>query len=265
MHVIAAGAWLGAKDSARALGAYEQSRQAAAQALGAGDETGGHLIMQSWFGEAGVWISGQRYVKAADAYLQAAAAAKAISHTMFEMEGLRCAAKCWWMHGDRERATECALNALETARHLPEAERANSIVGLLLQDLLVMNHAPAAQRLGELAQAYEKELAKAQKQADLAVKALGRQASIDAVNRIDSALCHRYEQAFSNLLREREKVIDRANKNFKAVISLGRAWLSPSWSGIPEVMHPLEKAPEQWTNPPVYAVPANAQAAVEIS
>ncbi|MDR2872170.1 MAG: hypothetical protein LBV45_06565, partial [Xanthomonadaceae bacterium] len=66
LHMAIAGAWMKEDQHQKALTSYKQARDCAATAESEGHPAGANMRMQSWFGEAGVWLKSSDPIQAAE-------------------------------------------------------------------------------------------------------------------------------------------------------------------------------------------------------
>lgn len=253
LHMAVAGAHLKQAEHSEAIHRYRAARECAIAAEAAKHPAGANLIMQTWFGEAGVWLSAHQPVRASEAYTQAAAVARRVPNAMFALEGLRMAGYCLAQDGQVEPARERYLAAVAEARAMPPADRPLTTLALLLQDMLRLQDAPRAERIAQYAPAYQQEVAEALQQAEAQSARLGPRPAPAALEKIEKELLTRYELAFRKLCDQRERLIAGGDVFFRKVVALARDYLHPAWNGVPEVRHPLDKDLPEWSQPPQFA------------
>ena len=263
IDMLVGGAWLNARDFPRSIERYRAARVSAQEVMKTDEQTGRMLIVQSWMSEAGAWMLSNDIPKGARAYEESAEAAKQIPHAFFAIEGYRSAAQCWYACGEHEKALEAAMLGIREARGMPDADRPNSTVPLLLNDLLRMHDLKRSERIANCTTDYEKRILQAQTDADRAAYRLGPHPESKAVKAIEERLLQAYEKAFQSWLADREKLVAGGSNLFQTVVALGRQWLHPTWSGLPDVRHPLDQEPQEWSNAPEFAVLPDPQAMLE--
>jgi len=154
VQMMVAGAWLKAGDHGQAITAYRQARSAADAARNAGNAAAPELVMQSWFGEAGCWLTAKNPERAAQTYLQASTSAASIPHPMFQLEGQRMAGYCLLQHGKREEARTQLLEAIRIAKPLSTQDRKATTLPQALWDLLQLQDLRRAEKIQLTATAY---------------------------------------------------------------------------------------------------------------
>lgn len=253
LHMAVAGAHLKQAQHPEAIHRYRAARECALAAEAAQHPAGTNLIMQTWFGEAGVWLSAHQPVRASEAYAQAAAVARRVPNAMFALEGLRMAGYCLAQDGQIEPARERYLAAVAEAKAMPPADRPLTTLALLLQDMLRLQDPTRAERIAQCAPTYRQEVADALQQVEAQSARLGAQPAPAALDKIETDLLTRYELAFRKLCDQRERLIAGGDVFFRKVVALGRDYLHPAWNGVPEVKHPLDKELPEWSQPPQFA------------
>jgi tetratricopeptide (TPR) repeat protein len=122
--MLVAGALLKEKRFDEAVKGYQDARQAAAQAVVDGHPSGQQLVLQNWFGEAGVHLAAGEPGKAVECYDQAAVLAQQIHNLILGIEAFRMGAFCLARMDAREPAIVRGNDALLLGQQLkPEARR----------------------------------------------------------------------------------------------------------------------------------------------
>ncbi|WP_189452601.1 hypothetical protein [Cognatilysobacter bugurensis] len=254
VHMAVAGAYMKEQQFPEAIARYRTARERALDAERASHPAGLQLVMQTWFGEAGVWLVAGQPERAAAAYAEGAEVARRMPNAMFVIEGLRMAGFCLAQAGRREPARDYGLQALAAARDVPASDRPMTTLPLLLQDLLRLQDAPRTEKIERAAEQYRVAVESARDAAEMRAARLGADPTCLELERIEAELQGRYETAFANAARERERQIAGGDAFFRRVVAVGRDFLHPRWSGLPDIRHPLDKAIVEWSEPPQFAV-----------
>ncbi|KAB7764640.1 hypothetical protein [Xanthomonas maliensis] len=250
LNMMLAGGWLKEQQYPTAITSYRQARDCATQALTAGHPAARDLLMQGWFGEAGTWFAAGQPGRAAQSYLSAAQSAAEIPNPLFVIEAYRMAAFCMAQDGQREAARNYGLEAIRAARPLPSEDRKTTTLPQVLQDLLMLQDKPRAQKLEQLASAYLQTVSNLHAQAEQQAARLGAQPVPAQLDQIEATLHAGLEQAFHRVGQERERVIQGGDEFFRKVVAVGREFLHPTWNGLPDIRHPLDNEIPAWTQPP---------------
>jgi tetratricopeptide (TPR) repeat protein len=263
LHMAVAGAHLKAQDHAPAIHHYRQARQCGEQAKAQGNVVGANLVMQTWFGEGGAWLTADQLRKAAQAYRSGAEEAQRMPNPLFALEGFRMAAFCYARQGDHEDARTHAVLALREGKAMAADERAQSTLGMALHDMLRMQDPARTAELEKLAEAYQKQIAQAHAKAETQGAALGAQPKNEDVDRIEAQMHAQFETAFTQLREQRERLIAKSDDFFRKVVAIARDLLHPQWAGLPEVKHPLDKEQASWTKMPQSAALPPAEGLID--
>ncbi|MEO6919030.1 MAG: hypothetical protein ABI171_08475 [Collimonas sp.] len=252
LQMAVAGAYLKEKNYADAIKRYRDARECAGQAEQNKHPMGADLIMQTWFGEAGVWLVAKEPERAAQAYRSAAEQAQRVPNPMFEIEGFRMAAYCYAQNGQQQPAREHGALALRAAKAVSPAERPLTTMSLALHDLLRVQDPARTVKLERCATDYQAAIAAAHLQAEQQAAKLGGQPQAGDLEKIENAMHQHFESGFQRQRQEREHLIAGGDEYFRKVVALARELLNPLWNGLPEVKHPLDKDVPQWSEPPQF-------------
>ncbi|MGB7193531.1 MAG: hypothetical protein WBD81_08740 [Collimonas pratensis] len=252
LQMAVAGAYLKEKNYADAIKRYRDARECATQAEQNKHPMGADLIMQTWFGEAGVWLVAKEPERAAQAYRSAAEQAQRVPNPMFEIEGFRMAAYCYAQNGQLQPARDHGALALRAAKAVSPAERPLTTMPLALHDLLRVQDPARTAKLERCATDYQAAIAAAHLQAEQQASKLGERPQSSDLEKIENAMHARFESSFQRQRQEREQLIAGGDEYFRKVVALARELLNPLWNGLPEVKHPLDKDVPQWSEPPQF-------------
>ncbi|PFH08283.1 hypothetical protein BCF11_0636 [Collimonas sp. PA-H2] len=252
LQMAVAGAHLKEKNYADAIKRYRDARACATEAEQSKHPMGADLIMQTWFGEAGVWLVAKEPERAAQAYRSAAEQAQRVPNPMFEIEGFRMAAYCYAQNGQQQPAREHGALALRAAKAVSPAERPLTTMALALHDLLRVQDPARTAKLERSASDYQAAISTAHLLAEQQAAKLGAQPQASDLEKIENAMHIRFESSFQRQRQEREQLIAGGDEYFRKVVALARELLNPLWNGLPEVKHPLDKDVPQWSEPPQF-------------
>jgi tetratricopeptide (TPR) repeat protein len=252
LQMAVAGAYLKEKNYVDAIKRYRNARECATEAERSKHPMGADLIMQTWFGEAGVWLVAKESERAAQAYRSAAEQAQRVPNPLFEIEGFRMAAYCYAHNGQQQPAREHGALALRAAKAVSPAERPLTTIALALHDMLRVQDPARAAKLERCATDYQAAIAAAHLQAEQQASKLGGQPQASDLGKIENAMHAHFESSFQRQRQEREHLIAGGDEYFRKVVALAREMLNPLWNGLPEVKHPLDKDVPQWSEPPQF-------------
>jgi tetratricopeptide (TPR) repeat protein len=175
--MIVAGALLKEQRFDDAIVAYQDARATATLAEHEGHPAGSAMVLQTWFGEAGVELAAGRVIEAAEAYENAAVAAQTARNTILTIEAFRMAAFCHARLGERDVAIERGDQALAVGERLKPDARGMTTLPIAATDLMRVLDADKTQaidsvrerangRVERLARAFEQHAVKHERTAD---------------------------------------------------------------------------------------------------
>lgn len=252
LQMAVAGAYVKEKNYVDAIKRYRDARECAIQAEQDKHPMAADLIMQTWFGEAGVWLVAKQPEKAAQAYRSAAEQAQRVPNPMFEIEGFRMAGYSYAQARQEKLARDHGALALRAAKAVAPAERPLTTMSLALQDLLRLQDPGRTEKLERSAADYQAAVAAAHLHAEQQAGKLGEQPAPADLEKIETAMHARFESSFQRQRQEREHLIAGGDEFFRKVVALARELLNPLWNGLPEVKHPLDKDVPEWSEPPQF-------------
>ena len=148
--MLVAGALLKEQRHDDAVAAYQGARATAAAAEQEGHPAGSAMVLQTWFGEAGVELAAGRVPEAAAAYDNAAVVAQAARNMILAIEAFRMAAFCHARLGERDVALERGDQALAVGERLKPEVRGMTTLPLAATDLLRVLDEDKAKEIDEI-------------------------------------------------------------------------------------------------------------------
>jgi tetratricopeptide (TPR) repeat protein len=136
--MLVAGAMLKDQRFDHAIGAYREARATAGLAQQDGHPAASAMVLQTWFGEAGVELAAGRTREATTAYEQAAVVAQADRNAVLAIEAHRMAAFCRANLGEREAAIDRIGSAFKIGERLRPAVRIMTTLPIAANDLLIL-------------------------------------------------------------------------------------------------------------------------------
>jgi len=227
--VMLSGAFLKEKRFDEALQANDHAREMAQKAVEADHPAGRQLVMQTWFGEAGIHFAAGDLLKAADAYQQAGILAQDVPNAVLAVEGLRMEAFCRSRAGHTDAAIQAGQNAIALGSHLQPDLRLMSTLPIAALDLLRMLDARCVERMEKISN-------RAKARESDAFQALERQAA-KLENRRDLASFDVAETQYTNQLQAAQQTVDQellaaaggGNRRFVEAFENARQLLGPQW------------------------------------
>ena len=227
--MLVAGAQLKEQRFDAANAAYRDARAAAALAGQEGHPAGHAMVLQTWFGEAGVELAAGRVADAAAAYDRAAVVAQEASNVLLGIEAFRMAAFCHARLGEQDAAIERGGQALALGERLRAEARMMTTLPIAAADLLRVISAPgmqaieaiqklADQRGATLAAALEEQAASCERATDTAVF----RSAEETLARGAEALARRAELELGTLVAGTDAPFQQAFARARGV--LGQGW-----------------------------------------
>ena len=136
LRILVAGALLKEKRHAEALTVYTAARAAAEDTVKTGHPAGLKLLLQCWFGQAGVHLSADDPRAAAQCYDEAALVAQRDKNPILAIEAFRMAGFCLARAGDKAPALERLACAVDLGAALKPEARAITTLPVALVDTM---------------------------------------------------------------------------------------------------------------------------------
>jgi tetratricopeptide (TPR) repeat protein len=128
VSMLVAGAMMKENRFKETIEMYQHARSCSLQAVSSGHPVGQQLVLQTWFGEAGVHLAAGEVPKAIQSYDQAAAIAQQIPNLLLAIEALRMSAFCHARIQHPALAIERGHEALQVGQRLkPEARNMTTL------------------------------------------------------------------------------------------------------------------------------------------
>lgn len=148
--MLLAGAFLKEKRFEEAVREYRSARQAALQTVEAKHPAGKTLVMQTWFGEAGVHLAAGELQAATDCYDQAATVAQEVPNLILAIEAYRMGIFCQGRLGQKRPALERADAMMKLADQLEPDKRTMTTLPFAGMDILRAEDPDRAKRVEDV-------------------------------------------------------------------------------------------------------------------
>jgi tetratricopeptide (TPR) repeat protein len=225
--LMTAGAYLKEKRTDEALRAYATAREAARQATDAGHPLGRKLILQTWFGEAGVRFSLNDLEGATRCYDEAALVAQAADDRILGLEALRMAAQVRAQRGMREEALERGARLLELGATLPPEQRTHTTLPLAALDLIRTADPATTRRMADILREQEKALQTALSTAEAAIALCEREGG-DLAS-LERTLAKQQSDIRSDATRKLLAAAQTGDEIFRGHFDRARSLLGDPW------------------------------------
>ena len=237
--MLVAGAMLKEKRFGEALKGYQCARQAAERATATGHPSGRQLVLQTWFGEAGVHFAAGDFGKAAQCYDQAAVLAQQIPNLILGIEAFRMGIFCLARMNDMEPAVRRGWNALKLGQKLKPEARAMTTLPLAAIDLLRVMEPKRVEHMEHIKYQQKARIAASLKKADQRAVELEHSKDPREFRAVEEALKKETIQAEQATARQLDALAAAATEPFQQVFSkmrnlLGAAWPLDALTAIPQ-------------------------------
>jgi tetratricopeptide (TPR) repeat protein len=241
--MLVAGAMLKEKRFAEALKGYAYARQTAERATVDGQPTGPQLVLQTWFGEAGVHLAAGDYDKAVQCYDQAAVLAQQIPNPILGIEAFRMGSFCLARMNDAEPAIRRGWNVLELGQRLKPEARSMTTLPIAAIDLLRIIEPQRVEGMEHIAYQRKAHIDAARHKADQYALELADSQDPRAFHSLEAELDKEIVQARQTAARQIDTLAAGASEPFNQVFSRSREMLSPEWPlntliGVPDTPQP---------------------------
>ncbi len=234
VSMLVAGAMMKEQRFDEAIAAYRDARSAAVLAHRENHPAGVSVILQTWFGEAGVELAAGRVPEAAAAYAEAAKVAEAARNLVLVIEAYRMAAFCHARLGEREAAAVFSYHALATGARLKPEVRGMTTMPLAATDLLRSIDEETTKAIDAIGQQTTQQAATLSEA--LEQRAIDYERTVDSVatRAAEEALVRGNELLVEQFEQELQSVVSSSNEEFRRAFTRGRSLLGPDWpiSGI---------------------------------
>ena len=246
LKLMMAGAFVKEARYPEALQTYQRARQDAEQTLQAGHPAGHKLILQTWFGQAGVHLVAGQLPEAARCYDQAAAVAAADNNVILGIEARRMSAQVLAQTGDSIASAERASGALELAARLSPEARAMTTTGTTVSAQLASLDPERFTALRRVKNSLADELEAVRQQSEEQAEQLIAARAPDALEQVEARREAGADSAASRAAASVHTLVADADPAFQAWAEhgnslLGKAWLVEDDLALPPL--PPEVAP----------------------
>jgi hypothetical protein len=227
--MLYAGALLKEKRFDDAIKVYHSARQTAMQAEASGHPAGQELVLQTWFGEAGVQLAAGNTLKAADCYDQAAIVAQRIPNHILAIEAFRMGAFCFARLDDRDAATARGYLTLTLGERLEAEERSNTTLPIAAIDLLRLIEPERVERLEEIKRLKDARQKNARVVAEQHAAEAAETADAQALRNIEAHLAADMANAEQAAARELDGLVASGSEQFRQSFARVRSLLGEQW------------------------------------
>lgn len=248
LKLMMAGAFVKEARYPEAVQTYQRARQDAEQTLQAGHPAAHKLMLQTWFGQAGVHLVAGQLPEAAQCYDQAAAVAQADNNAILNIEARRMGAQVLAQAGDHAASAERAGAALDIAARLqPEARRLTTIGTTITAQLAALDPVRFA-AMRQVKNGLADDLERVRQQADEQAEQLTAGRVPDALEQVEASRDLGAGQAAGRAAERLRTLVAEADPAFQAWLGQGDALLGANWLLEDDLALPPISPAEQGSN-----------------
>ncbi|MDY0041230.1 MAG: hypothetical protein RBS57_13040 [Desulforhabdus sp.] len=238
LAVLMAGAWLKEKQFHEAARTYQDARQGALQTIASGHPAGQQLVLQTWFGEAGVHLAAGDVERAARCYDEAASIAKGIPHPILAIEALRMGAFCRARMGNRQDAIEKLQSALLLGRRLKPEARVMTTLPIAAIDLLRVIEPERVERIEQVKRRFQDRIVQSRMAVEQRAAALEAGGDVEQLRAEEKRLAVATARGEKQAVAELDMVVAQSGEKFRRAFAEGRELLGAPWPIFCEVALP---------------------------
>lgn len=208
---------------------HQHARKVAMQATASDHPAGPPLVLQTWFGEAGVHLAAARLPEAANCYDEAAVVAQEGGNLILAIEAFRMGAFCHARLGQREEAVARGETALTIGARLKPASRSLTTLPIVAMDLLDMTEPARAQAVKDVKYERDTREADIRATAEAQAAALEEAKSLGTIRDVEEALKADLQTLEERASKELEAVIHRSGADFRRTFAETSDLLGADW------------------------------------
>ena len=243
LRIVVAGALLKEKRFNEALTVYTAARAAATDTLRAGHPAGQKLVLQCWFGQAGVHLAAGDARAAADSYDEAAVVAQRDHNHILAIEAFRMAGFCLARAGDTTAALERLACAAEIGIGVSPDERATTTLPVALVDMLRIIDADRVARMQQAKRVLQQALDAARQACEKRGAQLAAAGAPGALETVEAERQAAADNALDEADRQLLALAAGAPPAFTKVLARGQQLLGDDWLVDNDLALPPTPAP----------------------
>lgn len=229
LRILVAGVLLKEGRHAEALTVHAAARAAAQHTVQAAHPAGQKLLLQTWFGEAGVHLAAGNEHAAAACYDEAAIVAQRDANPILAIEAHRMAGWCSARAGDREPALQRLARAVDVGAALKPEARAMTTLPVALVDTLRTLDAPRVARMQLAKGRLQQALDGIGQRSEARGTQLAAAGAADALAIVDQERAQQAEAAAAEARTAMDAAAHGADAPFLQALARGKALLGADW------------------------------------
>lgn len=227
--MLLAASFLKEKRFEDAVQEYRGARDAARKTVEANHPAGKNLVMQTWFGEAGVQVAAGKFQAAADCYDQAATVAQEIPNLILAIEAYRMGIFCHGRIGQSTPALERADALLTLADQLEPDKRTMTTLPFAGMDILRAVELKRAKLVEDVKHRMDAQQKRVLGQAEQQSAALSERADAHQVQDIERNLEKGLREAEVIARQEFNALVAKSSERFQQYVASIQRLLGPEW------------------------------------
>ena len=229
LRIVVAGALLKEKRFNEALTVYAAARAAAIDTLRGGHPAGQKLLLQCWFGQAGVQLAAGDLLAAAASYDEAAVVAQRDKNDILAIEAFRMAGFCLARTEQPQPALERLACAAEVSIGVSPDERATTTLPVALVDMLRIIDAERVARMQQAKRALQQALHAARQACETRGTQLAAAGAPGALESVETEYQNQAHNALTEADRQLLALCADAPPAFTKVLARGQQLLGDDW------------------------------------
>lgn len=227
--MLLAASFLKEKRFEDAVQEYRGARDAAHKTVEANHPAGKNLVMQTWFGEAGVQVAAGKFQAATDCYDQAATVAQEVPNLILAIEAYRMGIFCQGRLGQQRPALERADALLTLADQLEPDTRTMTTLPFAGMDILRAVEPKRAKLVEEVKHRMDAQQKHVMSQAEQQSVALSERAEAHQIHAIERNLEKGLRQAEVTARQEFNALVAKSSELFQQHVATIQRLIGPEW------------------------------------
>lgn len=227
--MLLAGAFLKEKRVEEAVREYRSARNAALKTVEAHHPAGKTLVMQTWFGEAGVHLAAGELQAATDCYDQAATVARDVPNLILAIEAYRMGIFCLGRAGQRAPALERADALVKLADQLEPDKRTMTTLPFAGMDILRALDPDRAKQVEDVKHRMDARQKQVLSNTEQQVSRLNDRAEAQQFHAVERSLEQGVREAEGIARQELNAIVANSSEPFRQYLADMQRLLGPEW------------------------------------
>ncbi len=236
--MLVAGALLKEQCYDEAIKEYKGARKAANLSAAEGHPSGQQMSLQTWFGEAGVYLAAEDLEGAVECYDHAATLAQELPDIILAVEAFRMGSFCLARMKNFNSAIDRGLNALTMGEQLEPDMRSNTSLPIAALDLLRIIDLKTVEKMEDVKYQQEISINEANKKAEQSIEKLEQNTNNQLFEEVEKKLEEENIQSEQGAVSQIDTLAVNGTELFKKVFGKARELLGRSWPL--DTLYPLQ-------------------------